>query len=280
VLLDKQLVDIANLAINRPDMKGEHDIFNRVMPRDNIGVVAFFENLYTGSRLIVVNTHIFWDIRFEDVKVVQVAILMEQVAKLAEKYAKWPPAVDKALPRKLSDETDSIQIDDVKLLPSQKYSSGTSIPLVLCGDFNAALGSVVYELLNNSSIPPTHDDLAGRRYGNFTRNGITHPFTLSSAYSQIGELPFTDHTAGFTGITDWIWYSSNQLNTIGLLGEVDRTYLERVPGFPNWNFPSDHIALLSEFVIKGSRKRKTENDGAGKSTGTGTPEAGPSLGRR
>ena len=44
ILLDKQLIDFANTAINRPDMKGEHDIFNRVMPRDDIGVLAFLEN--------------------------------------------------------------------------------------------------------------------------------------------------------------------------------------------------------------------------------------------
>src|SRR4051812_48725679 len=53
ILLDKQIVDFANTAINRPDMKGEHDIFNRVMPRDDIGVLAFLENRVTGSRLIV-----------------------------------------------------------------------------------------------------------------------------------------------------------------------------------------------------------------------------------
>ncbi len=36
ILLEKHLIDYANIAINRPDMKNHHDIFNRVMPKDNI----------------------------------------------------------------------------------------------------------------------------------------------------------------------------------------------------------------------------------------------------
>ena len=33
-------------------------------------------------------------------------------------------------------------------------------------------------------------------------------------------------------------------------------YLLRVPGFPNWHFPSDHLALLAEFVVKGRKEKK------------------------
>lgn len=41
ILLDKHLVDFANTAIDRPDMKDEHDVFNLVMPRDDIAVITF-----------------------------------------------------------------------------------------------------------------------------------------------------------------------------------------------------------------------------------------------
>ncbi len=49
ILLDKHLIDFQNLAINRPDMKTQHDIFNRVMPKDNIAIVGFFESRQTGA---------------------------------------------------------------------------------------------------------------------------------------------------------------------------------------------------------------------------------------
>ena len=67
-------------------MKGEDDIYNRVMPKDNVAVVTFLEDRMTGSRIIVVNAHLHWDQMYKDVKVVQVAVLLEQIAKLCETY--------------------------------------------------------------------------------------------------------------------------------------------------------------------------------------------------
>ena len=52
ILLDKQCINYSREAISRADMKGEHDVYNRVMPRDHVAVVAFLENRTTGSRLI------------------------------------------------------------------------------------------------------------------------------------------------------------------------------------------------------------------------------------
>ncbi|KAJ9647069.1 Glucose-repressible alcohol dehydrogenase transcriptional effector [Coniosporium tulheliwenetii] len=262
ILLDKQLVDFANTAINRPDMKGEHDIFNRVMPRDHIAVVAFLENRMTGVRVIVVNTHIFWDPAYNDVKVVQVAILMERLTKLAEHYAKWPPAQDKdkeIFRFTNGDGEDGSEAEEPivqKPAPSMEYSSGASIPLLMCGDFNSAPGSGVYDLIAHGSLANSHTDLAKWKYGNFTRDGMTHPFSLKSSYASIGELSFTNYTPGFTGVIDYIWYSTNALQVSGLLGDVDKQYLERVPGFPNYHFPSDHLALLAEFVVKGRKEKK------------------------
>ncbi|KAF2835829.1 hypothetical protein M501DRAFT_941219 [Patellaria atrata CBS 101060] len=259
ILLDKQLIAFGNIAINRPDMKGEHDIFNRVMPRDDIAVVCFFEDRMKGTRLIVVNAHVFWDPVFKDVKVVQVAILMEQITKLAEQYAKWPPCKDKALYR-FADE-DKIGEESAELpeepAPSMEYGEGPQIPLIMCGDYNSLPNdSGVYELLASGSLSSAHSDLNGRKYGNFTRDGMSHPFSLRSAYNHVGELNFTNYTPTFTGVIDYIWYSTNALNVTGLLGEIDKEYLQRVPGFPNYHFPSDHLALQAQFSVKGRKEKK------------------------
>lgn len=198
IALDKQIVEFASFAINRPDMKGEQDIFNRVMPRDNIATVTFLEHRFTGSRLIVVNAHLTWNPIFKDVKVVQCAILMEEVTKLAKKYAKWPPCTEKELFRYANgDDANQEPGEALKPAPSMEYPDGPSIPMIVCGDYNSTHDSGVYELMVRGSLPSTHPDLSERTYGDFTRNGIHHPFQLKSSYQD--ELPFTNYTPGFRG---------------------------------------------------------------------------------
>ena len=259
ICLDKVLIDFANTAINRPDMKGEHDTFNRVMPRDHIAVASFVENRMTGSRMIVVNAHVFWDPAFTDVKLVQVAILMEQLSKQADRWAKHPPCTDKTLFRNSEiDGTTNLDTVDEPLepRPSIEYSGGPELPLIICGDFNSAAGTGVYDLITTGSLPGNHVDLGNRRYGNFTRDGMAHPFKLKSAYTGPEELSFTNYTPTFTGVIDYIWYSVNALEVRELLGNVDEEYLRKVPGFPNHHFPSDHLALKAEFSVKQRRQIK------------------------
>ena len=259
ILLQKEFIDFANLAINRPDMKGEHDVFNRVMPKDNIAVLTFFENRFTGSRFIVVNAHIHWDPHFADVKLVQVAILMEQIDKFADKWSRHPPCADKTAFRH-SEVDGDLKAPTPEPLPapgpSLEYSSGTQIPLIICGDFNAGVGSGVHELITQGSVAPDHSDFKNRKYGNFTRDGMTHSFSIKSAYNGTQELSFTNYTLNFTGVIDYIWYSTNSLEVRGLLGNVDLDHLRKVPGFPNWHFPSDHLALKAEFEVKARKERK------------------------
>lgn len=259
VILDKQLIDFANTAINRPDMKGEHDIFNRVMPRDDIAVIAFLENRITGSRMIVGNVHVFWNPAYTDVKLVQVAILMETITKLANQWATMPACTDKVMYRfteKDGEEPGESQETAQEPGPSMEYSEGAQIPLLLCGDFNSTPDSGVYDLITQGTISNAHNDLDNRKYGNFTRDGISHPFSLKSSYSAVGELNFTNYTPGFVGVLDYIWYSTNTLQVVGLLGNVDEEYLQRVPGFPNYHFPSDHLALYAQFLVKGRKEKK------------------------
>jgi len=263
ILLEKQVVEMSNIAINRPDMKKEHDIFNRVMPRDNIGVVVFLENRMTGSRLIVANTHLHWDPVYADVKLIQTAILIEQINKMSERFTKTKACLDKGQGRyELPDEnalpeTESLQ----EPAPSMEYSSNTQVPFILCGDFNSTADSSVYELLSKGSIKPTHKELTEYSYGNFSKNGIMHPFQLYSAYSALdktaNKLAFTNCTPGFNGVIDHIWFSKNTLELGSVLGGVDSEYMKTVPGFPNHHFPSDHLLLVAEFAVKGRKEKKS-----------------------
>lgn len=263
ILLDKQMIHFGQTAVRRPDAKGQDDIYNRVWQKDNIAVVVFLENRLTGSRLIVVNAHIHWDPAYKDVKLIQAAILMEEVTNLSKKYAKMAACADKTAFR-FSEPEDGTGSQNrttaAEPAPSMEYASGDEIPLLICGDFNSSPDSAVYDLLAHGGLIEEHPDLEKRLYGNLSRSGMSHPFSLRSAYNSIGELGFTNYTPSFTDIIDYIWYSSNALQVTGLLGDVDKEYLQRVPGFPNYHFPSDHLALFAEFSIKGKKGKFVEVD--------------------
>ena len=258
ICLGKEVIDFAKVAISRPDMKGEHDLFNRVMTKDHIAIINFFENRQTGSRFIVVNAHIFWDPLFEDVKLVQVAILMEQIGYFAEKWSKHPPCSDKTAFRLSETDGESKSTSPERPAtpgPSVEYSSASQIPLLICGDFNSGADSGVYELITQGSVAPDHYHFGDRKYGNFTRDGIAHQFSMKSAYNGTEELSFTNYTPNFSGVLDYIWYSTNALQVRGVLGDVDLEYLRRVPGFPNYHFPSDHLPIKAEFSVKTRKER-------------------------
>lgn len=256
-LVEKQLVEFSHLAMQRPDFKKTDDMFNRVLGKDHVAVVGLFENKETGTRLIVTNVHIISDPQFRDVKLVQVALMLDEVEKIANNFAKYPPRLlSTNSPTDSSDDRSGSSSDNPpdrstsagKLGPS--YTDGTKIPMIVCGDFNSIPGSGVYEFLSNGSVPSHHPDFMSHTYGRYTSDGLRHRLGLRSAYAAVGELPMTNYTAGFQGCLDYIWYSSANLAVNAVMGEVDKSYLEKVVGFPNAHFPSDHICIMGEFRVK------------------------------
>ena len=254
ISLDTQHLVFGRKAVERPGGKASADMLNRVWQKDHIATVTLLENRITGSRIIVVNVHVLWDPAFRDVKLIQVAVLMEELSKIASKYAKIPACTKKEVFR-FSDADDAVE-SLPEPGPSLEYDAGNHIPMVICGDFNSAVDSAVHELLSSGRLNSRHSDLQERDYGSFTEFGMSHSFTLKSAYGSIGELSFTNYTPTFSAVLDYIWYSSNALRVSGLLGEVDKEYLQRVPGFPNFHFPSDHLALVAEFAVTGRKAGK------------------------
>ncbi len=109
-------------------------------------------------------------------------------------------------------------------------------------------------------VPPTLSELSLHEYGNFSKQGISHPFSLRDSYVPLqktaDELPFTNYTPGFADVIDYIWYSTNTLEVVSLLGPPDPEHLKRVPAFPNYHFPADHIQIMAEFVIKARKDSK------------------------
>lgn len=229
-LVEKQLVEFRRVAMQRSDFKKTDDMFNRVLQRDNIAVVTLFENKTTGTRFIITNAHLHWDHLERDVKLVQTAMLVEEVEKVAARFARYPPPPP---------PPPSADGDEPPPRPAPIYTDSTKIPIIICGDYNSVPDSGVYEYLSTGAVLPNHQDFMSFVYGNYTTDGPRHRLGLRSAYASIGELPMTNHTPSFQGAIDYIWYTPNNMTVTHVLGEVDREYLSRAVGFPNVHFPSE-----------------------------------------
>ena len=213
-------------ALKREDFKKTEDVFNRVMNRDDIAVACLLRHKVDGYKLVVANAHFFWDPAFSDVKLVQAGMLMEE---LEDVYAKW------SVKRKDEPKPSS---------PTTPDLSGKTA-LVVCVDMNSTPDSGVYEFLFRGQLGPSHPDFKGHRYGKYTEVGMSHPFSLRSAYAQGPNgaeiLPFTNYTPGFSGVIDYIWYGTTGLSVEAVMDGPESAYIENVVGFPDPHFPSEHL---------------------------------------
>ncbi|KAM0750508.1 hypothetical protein T439DRAFT_326471 [Meredithblackwellia eburnea MCA 4105] len=233
-LVEQQVLEFNQIALRRPDFKKTEDVFNRVMIKDTVAVVTLLEHRDSGARLIVANAHITWDPEYRDVKLVQVAMLTDELNRISNDFAKLPPRLN------LAEGYDA----------APTYTNGNKIPTVICGDFNSVPESGVYEYLVRGNVVKDHPDFMNHTYGKYTSEGMSHSMSIKSAYSHVNELPFTNFTPGFLGVLDYIFYSANSLSVAGLLGEVDQDYLASSVGWPSAHFPSDHLSLLAELKFR------------------------------
>ncbi|KAJ7902189.1 glucose-repressible alcohol dehydrogenase transcriptional effector [Mycena olivaceomarginata] len=234
-LVESHLIEFNSIAMQRQDFKKTDDMFNRVLGKDHIAVVVLLEDLVSGTRIIVSNTHLHWDAAYSDVKL----------------YPPRPPDTPAA------DDEDSVGARP----PPPTYADGTKIPLLACGDYNSMPSSGVYDFLSTGSLSPTHPDFLSHTYGNYTSEGLRHKLGLKSAYTTVGAggvpeeiLSMTNVTPGFRGVLDYVWYSPGNLILNSVVGEIEKMYLEKTVGFPNPHFPSDHIPLTATFTIKPQRE--------------------------
>ena len=219
-LLQKQHFEYNSVCMGSEKYKKTKDLFNRFMNKDQVALIAFLKHIPTGERMCVINTHLHWDPAFNDVKALQVGILLEELQGIMKKFF------------------NVSSIEEVK-----------NKSLLICGDFNSVKENAVYQLFSSGAVKD-HQDLAERDYGRFTEEGFHHSFRLKSAYEPLGELPFTTISPNFTDVIDYIWYSTPALRVKGLLGKVDELYTSHFIGFPNADFPSDHIPLVTKFQFK------------------------------
>ncbi|RKP38603.1 Endonuclease/exonuclease/phosphatase, partial [Dimargaris cristalligena] len=222
-LVEKHVLEFQQAALQRKDFEKSDDAFNRFMTKDNITGFALLEHKAKQTKLLVANSHIHWDPEFTDVKMVQVAMLMEEIQHLTNRYGSVPAGAP----------------------DSRKYLS-----TLICGDFNSTPSSGVVEFVTRGTLDKSHADLAKCTYSRFITDGFQHNLSLKSAYATVSELPFTNCTPTFCDVIDYVFYSNATLTPTGLLGPVDSDYAKSIVGLPNAHYPSDHISLMVEFKWK------------------------------
>ncbi|OWF49841.1 uncharacterized protein LOC110451168 isoform X1 [Mizuhopecten yessoensis] len=257
-LLKEHLVEFNQVAM--ANAEGSDDMLNRVMTKDNIGLAAMletkegvFENGAPPENLIrqqimVATAHIHWDPEFCDVKLIQTMMLMWELKHVIE---------------------ESIR----SFRPGSSTPDINSIPLILCGDLNSLPDSGVLEFLNSGKVSRNHIDFKERGYDDCLqrinvsteKDFLLHDFRLGRAYDN-DIMPFTNYTFDFKGIIDYIFYSRDHLNLLGLLGPLDADWFQqnKVVGCPHPHVPSDHFPLLAEYEMPvpradGSRKVNTSS---------------------
>lgn len=223
-MIEKVNVDYSSGLLGNDHFAKTEDVFNRFTNKDNIAIISYMEHRDTKNRIFVVNTHLHWDPAFNDVKTLQVAVLVEELQALAKKH---------------SGNSSS----------RNNNNDFLSTPIIICGDFNSQIHSAVYELLSKGKSV-SHPDFHGVDYGKYTSEGFQQSFKFKSVYDNMGELPFTNFTPNFTEVIDYIWYNTQSIDVVGMLGKIEDLYFETLVGFPDQNHPSDHIPLMAELKFK------------------------------
>lgn len=203
-----------------------NDVSTRLIPRNTVALLVQLHDKLTGKTVYVSNTHLYWLPKFNDVKVIQTKILLNEL----QRYIKETSSQ--------SDETPHI---------------------IMCGDFNSTPDLLVFKLLDNEQISiGSTREFSSHNYGVridgevIHNNVVTNPFHLTPTYGPLLEgnfrdrLDFTSYTKSLTAVLDHIWVSTSQFEVCKVLGKVDNNYSELAAGFPDKQFPSDHIPLVSE----------------------------------
>uniref|UniRef100_T1IXS6 poly(A)-specific ribonuclease n=1 Tax=Strigamia maritima TaxID=126957 RepID=T1IXS6_STRMM len=243
-LLSDHLVEFNQLAM--ANAEGSVDMLNRVMTRDNIGLAALLETKEgiwdsgvapepskARQPLLVCTAHIHWDPEYCDVKLIQTMMLMHELRAIVEesgrKFNRWGTKLDTSM-----------------------------TPLLLCGDFNSFPNSGVIEFLTSGRVSADHSEFKDLGYrgclaklsSSERSNEFSHSFKLARAYTD-DVMPYTNYTFDFKGIIDYVFYTKQYMNPLGLLGCLDHEWFRehKVIGCPHPHIPSDHFSLLVEFEM-------------------------------
>ncbi|ESO08875.1 hypothetical protein HELRODRAFT_97810 [Helobdella robusta] len=245
--LKDYLVEFNQVAIEAAE--GSHDMINRVMTKDNIGLAVLLETTketwpngppadnQINQPLLVATCHVHWDPEYCDVKLIQTMMLVQKLQNI----------VKLAASELRPDLADSPLLDC------------NSIPLILCGDLNSLPDSGGVEFLKWGRVDSNHKDFKKMGYKECLQklgyqeakdNIFSHNFKLSQAYIN-DIMPYTNYTFEFKGVIDYIFFSRDCMRCLGVLGPPDQKWFleNKVHGCPHPQVPSDHLPIFAQLEL-------------------------------
>lgn len=128
-------VDFHQKVTQDTRFNNNQELLERYGKKDNVAIGVLLERP-NGQQILVVNTHIFWDPEYPDVKLLQVLLLMEEVERIRERYS--------------------------------------NAAVILQGDFNSLRTSSVYMSITGDAVDTSDfGDHCCYRADNFTANGLS-----------------------------------------------------------------------------------------------------------
>ncbi|KAL4502033.1 hypothetical protein ABPG73_020170 [Tetrahymena malaccensis] len=209
------------------------DSFNKAnYQRNNNALIIELKHLNSDQKLVIANTHLFWNPQNEEVKLLQTAQILENLTK----YYK-------------QDEN-----------------------IFLCGDFNSMPSSNVIKYITDKKEPHLSrvekqfskyvlikDMMAIHKM--FSEMNLINLKSSYSDYQKTGKHPeFTNYTQNFQGTLDYIFYNPNmkqfKLNDIR---EIPIDYVKKEKGLPSEWYPSDHLPITAIFSINQDEQNLNSN---------------------
>ncbi|XP_013406259.1 2',5'-phosphodiesterase 12 [Lingula anatina] len=159
----------------------------------------------------------------------------------------------------------------VKTLSS--FAGGPEKSQILTGDFNSTPDSAVYHLLSGGEIDKTwreqlqkHSEKISATNGgqvqdmylmDLIENALGHEVPLKSAYAFVlgKEPPITNHDGAYFDEVlkvcfDYIWFHSDRIDVTAVLDMPPEDALSRHYSLPSPLFPSDHLPVKAELLLK------------------------------
>jgi CCR4-NOT transcription complex subunit 6 len=216
VLRENTSVEYNAIAHSRTDSPRT---LNRCL-KGNIGLILVLDAVDGSGPLIIANTHLFWDPELTDVKLFQVDAFIQELEMQCQRF-------------------------------------GADVPIIIGGDFNSEPISSVYEFLSTGACTG-REDMGEDSHGVLATCRLQHGLHLRSAYSLAGAEPaYTNYTSSFVGTLDYLWYTPEAIVATALMEIPDKRMLfntaldsDGVEGLPNTQWSSDHVAMVSDFMIR------------------------------
>ncbi|VDK73196.1 unnamed protein product [Litomosoides sigmodontis] len=179
--------------------------------------------------LLLANTHLYFDPRFEIIKILQALLCARWIMRVATDYG--------------------------------NRNHGAKLHILFGGDFNSTPDGAVYHLLSrgNVSVKSEHCSHSQNTYGdiNFTIQS-SYPLLSLNLTSLGDETQFTNYTrhyqydgqiAGFEGCLDYIWGSAN-VKVQKVIPVPPKELAKKYVALPSKISPSDHLPLVCDIQLQ------------------------------